>query len=58
MDRGDYSMPDIPQWVEGEPKKSFWYGLETKNRAVFSVASYRCEKCGYLEAYARPSELG
>jgi hypothetical protein len=55
-DRGHYSVPDVPNWVEGEPQKSFWRGLDTRNRAVFPVSSYRCEKCGYLEHYARAAE--
>ena len=53
MDRGDYNMPSVPQWVEGTPEKSVWTGLKTKNRDVLPVTTYRCERCGYLESYAR-----
>jgi hypothetical protein len=33
-----------------------WTGLKLKGHETFPVTSYRCEKCGYLEAYARPLE--
>ena len=56
MDRGHYSVPSVPKWVEGEPERSFWHGLDTRDRAVLPVASYRCAGCGYLEFYARPAE--
>ena len=56
MDRGDYNVPTPPSWVEGTPEKSFWHGLKTSDRAVLPVVTYRCEGCGYLEAYARAGE--
>ena len=40
------------RWVGGEPKETFWSGLQTGDRAQFKVATYRCESCGYLESYA------
>lgn len=43
----------ISRWIEGEPEKSFWSGLKTKGKRQFDVATYRCTRCGYLEAYAR-----
>lgn len=52
IDRGDYSIPAVAQWVEGAPEKSFWTGLKTKDRAVLPVMVYRCGRCGYLEWYA------
>jgi hypothetical protein len=42
----------VSQWVEGEPERSFWTGLKTKDRDKFQVATYRCAGCGYLESYA------
>ena len=56
MDRSDYNMPAPPYWVEGPPEKSFWTGLKTKDRVVLPVTTYRCEGCGYLEAYAPVGE--
>ena len=54
MDREDHSVQAVAKWVEGAPERSFWSGLKTTGRETFPVISYRCEKCGYLEAYARP----
>jgi len=31
-----------------------WTGLKTKDREVYPLTSYRCERCGYLELYALP----
>ena len=54
MDRGDYNMPAVARWVAGAPEPSFWSGLKLKERDVFPVTTYRCERCGYLESYAHP----
>lgn len=58
MDRGHYSVPDVAKWVEGAPQRSFWRGLDTRDREVLPLASYRCEQCGYVEFYARPASPG
>ena len=55
IDHGHYSFPAEQQWVEGEPKRSFWTGLETDGKRSFNVTTYRCERCGRLESYARES---
>jgi rubredoxin len=38
-------------WVEGQPDKR-WWGLKLRGKAQFSVQSYRCSRCGFLENYA------
>ena len=53
IDRGDANAQNVQKWVEGEPVKSFWLGLKTKGREKFEVHTYRCERCGYLESYAK-----
>jgi Domain of unknown function (DUF6487) len=40
------------QWVEGKPQRSFWTGVKLAKDAKHPVATFRCEKCGYLESYA------
>jgi hypothetical protein len=40
------------KWVEGEPKKSFWLGLKLRGTRQIEIATWRCERCGYLESYA------
>ncbi len=52
IDHGDYSTLKVAEWVEGPPERSFWTGLRTKGREVLPIATYRCERCGYLESYA------
>ena len=53
LDRSHYGQPGEQQWVGGVPVKSFWTGLKTRGRMAYSVMTYRCERCGYLESYAR-----
>ena len=42
----------VIQWVEGEPERSIWTGIKTRDRDKFQVATYRCYGCGYLKSYA------
>lgn len=51
IDRGDYHIKMESVWVEGKPEASFWSGLKTKDRAMFTVRAYRCPNCDYLEFY-------
>jgi hypothetical protein len=55
LDRGSYNFPGEQQWVEGEPQSSFWTGLEMDGKRLFKVMTYRCERCGRLDSYARES---
>lgn len=51
-DKAHYSVPETQKWVEGAPERSFWAGIKLKDKEIFSVRTYRCSKCGYLESYA------
>ena len=56
LDHGHYGHVHQSEWGAGEPKPSFWWGagtVETKGLRVLEITSYRCEKCGYLESYAK-----
>jgi hypothetical protein len=53
IDRGDANQAAVQKWVEGEPEKSFWLGIRTKGREKFTITTYRCDRCGYLESYAQ-----
>jgi hypothetical protein len=53
VDRGHHSVPSEQRWVEGIAERSLWTGIKTKGRAVFAVVTYRCNRCGLLESYAR-----
>ncbi len=40
------------KWVEGEPVKSFWTGTNIKDKEQFTIKTFRCNNCGFLEFYA------
>lgn len=42
----------VEKWNAGEPKPSFWHGVDIKNQSQIEVVTYRCDECGYLESYA------
>ena len=48
-----YGYLAVSAWIEGEPEKSFWYGLKTSGRKTLPIETWRCSKCGYLENYAK-----
>jgi predicted nucleic-acid-binding Zn-ribbon protein len=52
VDHGHLNTTQVETWVEGEPKKSFWAGVRIGDRQQVPVTTYRCQGCGYLEAYA------
>lgn len=53
MDKADLNFPTSMQWVQGEPKKSFWSGFDTTDKQIRVVDKIlRCVRCGYLEFYA------
>jgi len=41
------------KWLEGEPELSFWTGIKYIWETKYLIETYRCEKCGYLESYAK-----
>jgi predicted nucleic-acid-binding Zn-ribbon protein len=48
-----YGTQGAGQWVEGEPEKSFWTGIKVRGKTKRPIESWRCQRCGYLENYAR-----
>lgn len=59
MDRGESNSQNVQKWIEGEPVRSFWLGLKTEGRDAYQVTTYRCDRCGYLESYAKtPAKSG
>ncbi len=52
VDQYDGNVRTVSHWVEGPPEKSFWMGLKIDGRRSFSVATFRCKTCGFLESYA------
>ncbi len=54
VDQG-YGVVDVSTWQGGAPQKSFWSGIKTDKSAQLPITTYRCQRCGYLEQYARQS---
>jgi predicted RNA-binding Zn-ribbon protein involved in translation (DUF1610 family) len=52
LDRGTEHILYQSNWVEGKAEKSFWTGLNIKDRKQRGIVIYRCPKCGFLEFYA------
>ncbi len=42
----------VPRWQPGKPVKSFWLGIKQRKADQLTVATWRCDRCGYLESYA------
>ena len=45
---GGYEMPTF---VLG-PLRKKWWGIQTKGQTKFTVITYRCTRCGFLESHA------
>ena len=52
LDEG-YGTSRVSTWQGGTPKKSFWTGVNEKKEAQIEITTLRCDRCGYLESYAR-----
>jgi hypothetical protein len=53
IDQGDTIYTRVSQWAQGPPEQSFWLGVNLKGRDVVPITTFRCVRCGFLEAYAR-----
>lgn len=42
----------VSRWIKGEPQRSWWRGIKTKDVECRAVETYRCEACGLLKSYA------
>ena len=52
IDEG-YGTAHVSTWQGGAPRKSFWTGIKKQKSEQFQVSTWRCQRCGYLESYAR-----
>lgn len=55
MDKAPGNVLTVPEWLEGPPERSFWFGVKTKGKERFAVQTFRCTRCGFLESYANPA---
>ncbi len=53
LDHKDYASCVVAKWQQGEPQKSFWRGVLSKDGPHYEITAYRCTGCGYLESYAK-----
>jgi hypothetical protein len=56
VDRGHMRSTTVTRWHPDAPKESFWYGLSVNPARERRIAAYCCDKCGFVECYARPIE--
>lgn len=53
LDHTGHAAGVVAKWQPGEPKKSFWLGVQTKDSPQYEITAYRCTGCGYVESYAK-----
>ena len=53
VDQGDYGSAHVSTYQAGQPRRSIWTGLKQDKKQQFAIVTLRCERCGYLENYAR-----
>lgn len=42
----------VSSWVEGPPEKNVWTGVKISGKPRAEIATWRCNRCGFLEHYA------
>lgn len=52
LEKGDLGALSAEAWVAGQPVKSAISGLSLKEKVIYTVTSFRCTACGFLESYA------
>ena len=52
IDEG-YGTAHVSTFQAGEPRKSIWTGVKKSKDDQHKIATWRCERCGFLESYAR-----
>ena len=53
VDHGEYGIAHVGAFQPGQPHKSMWTGVKQKKKEQIEIATYRCNRCGYLENYAK-----
>jgi len=47
-----HSLPNLLSWSRGTPRKS-WWGVKPGEGKPIEISTWRCQRCGFLENYAR-----
>lgn len=45
-------MAAVSGWSEGPPRKGWWGYIKKPGKSI-PIATWRCQRCGFLENYAR-----
>ena len=53
VDQGDYGTGHVAAFQPGAPVRSFWTGLKQSKKDQIAITTLRCNRCGYLENYAK-----
>ena len=53
VDEGSYGTASVSTYQSGQPSVSYWTGLKQDKKAQIAVTTLRCNRCGYLENYAK-----
>jgi predicted nucleic-acid-binding Zn-ribbon protein len=48
----DFSKRWVSRWVAGKPEQGLLGHPKVSGKQHYSILSFRCSKCGYLEFYA------
>ena len=48
-----YGSVSMARWHPGEAKKAWHGSIKLDKKALRDVETYRCQKCGFLESYAK-----
>ena len=53
VDQGDYGAAHVSRYQPGAPSRSFWTGLKQNAQEQVEITTMRCNRCGFLEHYAK-----
>lgn len=53
LDHGDYGSVNVSTFQSGPPRKSFWCGFKQSKEDQHAITTFRCNRCGFLESYAK-----
>ena len=52
VDQG-YGVAQVSTYQTGQPRKSIWTGLKMNKEEQFAISTWRCNRCGFLENFAK-----
>jgi predicted nucleic-acid-binding Zn-ribbon protein len=52
VDQG-YGAAHVSTYQAGEVRKSIWTGVKQNKKEQIAITTFRCNRCGYLENFAK-----